>query len=159
MRTLILIADAAEAKLLTANRSEGPYETRFAIQNPRGTMLAQHLMPDGLDRHSRSSRAGTRPAFERRGPLDEGEDDRFAAVLVQALRDELAARGYGAAAVVTPTDLLARLRGLADPRLQRQVVLWLPGDLMKVPDRELPDHIGRPLAEACRVLAAAAADA
>ncbi len=140
IRTYILIADGARARLLV---SEGPGKPLAEVP---GSEQSQDIRPDhemSADRPGRVHESATvvRHAIER-DDLHRREKERFALSLAASLEKRLAAGEYGHLVIAAAPETLGVIRAALSEKVRATVIAEVPKDLTKLPNPQVRDRLG-----------------
>ena len=138
--TLVLIADAARARLF-ATRREAPWQLLQAFDHPSGAARAGDLVSDHPGRVQQSIRDGRRSAADPKTSPHEVQTEAFARSLADVLDTAVAARHPRAVVLVAPPRFLGHLREVVSGPVRALVGASLDQDLTGVPDHELPARL------------------
>lgn len=138
--TLILIADAARARLF-ATRRQAPWQLLQSFDHPAGAARAGELISDRPGRVQQSVADGRRSAADPKHSIHEVETEAFARGLAEALDSAVAARHPRAVVLVAPPRFLGRLRETISRPVRALVGASLGQDLTGLPEHELPGRL------------------
>jgi protein required for attachment to host cells len=139
--TLVLIADAARARLF-ATRREGPWQLLQAFDHPAGAARGSDLVSDRPGRVQQSVADGRRSAADPKTSAHEVATEAFARSLADALDTAVAGRHPRAVVLVAPPRFLGQLRAAISRPVQALVGASLDQDLTAIPEHELPARLG-----------------
>lgn len=140
MKTWVIVASAARARLFETANGRGPLEEMKDWVNPQEPLPAQALVSDKPGR-AFDTRGGQRHAMEPPQDPKETVAARFAARLADELRDSLSARRFDTLCVVAPPHFLGLLRAKFGDDLQRAVSAELVKDLTREDARRIGEEI------------------
>jgi protein required for attachment to host cells len=138
--TLVLIADAARARLF-ATRRQAPWQLLQAFDHPAGAARGIDLVSDRPGRVQQSIADGRRSAADPKTSPHEVEMEVFARGLADALDTAVAARHPRAVVLVAPPRFLGRLREAISTPVRALVGASLDQDLTGLPEHELPARL------------------
>lgn len=138
--TLILVADAARARLFAARRG-APWLLVQAFEHPRSAMKAGELMADRPGRVHQSSGDGNRSAADYKTDPKVVEAQAFARELADALDTIVARRNPQRVGLVAPPKFLGELRGVLSTPVRAIVSGSIDSDLTGIPEHELPGRL------------------
>jgi len=119
MRTWILLADAASARLYLSGERPGDWTLLREIEHPESRMRASELLSDKPGRVKQST--GSRAALEPHTPRKKVEAERFARQLAQVLDEGVVSGACERLVLVTPPAFLGVLRDKVPPRVAARV--------------------------------------
>src|SRR3982074_880704 len=119
MRTWILLADAASARLYTSGERPGDWTLLRELQHPEGRMRPSELLSDKPGRVKQST--GSRAALEPPTPRQKVEGERVARELAQVLAEGVVSGSCERLVLVTPPAFLGVLRDKLPPRVAARV--------------------------------------
>ncbi|MFN8644921.1 MAG: host attachment protein [Candidatus Binatia bacterium] len=138
--TLVLIADAARARLF-ATRRQAPWQLLQSFDHPGGAARASELVSDRPGRVQQSVADGRRSAADPKHSAHEVEAEAFARGLADALDATVAARHPRALVLVAPPRFLGHLRAVISKPVRALVGASLDQDLTTLPEHELPSRL------------------
>lgn len=138
--TLVLIADAARARLFAARRA-APWQLVQAFDHPSGAARAGDLVSDRPGRVQQSIADGRRSGADPKHTAHEVETEAFARSLADVLDTAVAARHPSAVVLVAPPRFLGHLREVISGPVRALVGASLDHDLTAVPEHELPARL------------------
>lgn len=141
VRTWILIADGAQARVLEAHGKGQPL-TEVTDMRRQTELAASHEL--GSDRPGRGheSVGDVRHAMEPRSDPHREQKRRFAGELAHLLETRLASGHFERLVVVAPPVTLGDLRAAMTEAVTKVVSAEIAKDLTKTPDHEIATHLG-----------------
>ncbi len=128
IRTWILVADGAEARIFLSSPGEPKWLELHDFKNPQSRMRGVQLLESPPDMDN-----GQLPR--------EREEVGFAHRLAKYLDVSLSRNTYDRLIVVAPPRFLGELRGELTRQVERRIVDWLTEDLVHLSPRELTEHV------------------
>jgi len=119
MRTWILLADAASARLYVSGEGPGDWTLLREIEHPESRMRPSELLSDKPGRVKQST--GSRAALEPHTPRKKVEAERFARELAQVLDEGVVSGACERLVLVTPPAFLGVLRDKLPSRVAARV--------------------------------------
>lgn len=138
--TLILVADAARARLFAARRN-APWQLVRAFAHPRSAMKGSDLITDRPGRLHQPTGDGHRSAADPRTDPKRVEMQAFARELADALDTVVTARHAQRVALVAPPKFLGELREALHTPVRQVVSGSLDADLTGLAEHELPARL------------------
>jgi len=143
IRTYILIADGARARLLLSEGRSKP------ISEVPGSSIRQELKPDqelSADRPGRVHESAniSRHAIER-DDLHRREKERFAQSLAEALDKRLANREYDRLVIAAAPETLGVIRSALSDKVRGVILSEVAKDLTKIPNPQIRQYLGEDL--------------
>ena len=143
IRTYILIADGARARLLLAEGRGKPL-TEVPGSDIRTELKPDHeLSPDRPGRVHESANV-SRHAIERED-LHRKEKERFAQSLADGLDQRLANREYDRLVIAAAPETLGVIRSALSDRVRAVILAEVAKDLTKIPNPQIRVHLGEDL--------------
>jgi protein required for attachment to host cells len=136
MKTWILVADEARARLFEAGQADGGWVERQSFVHPEGRQHARDVVAGHLPRTQDSVGSG-RHAIEPHTDLETVEARRFARELATRLEQGRVAQAFQRLALVAPPRFLGVLHATLGDAVERLVV----ASLSKAVTRESPEEL------------------
>ena len=143
MRTWILLADAASARLYVSGEGPGDWTLLREIEHPEGRMRPSELLSDKPGRVKQST--GSRAALEPHTPRKKVEAERFARELAQVLDEGVVSGACERLVLVTPPAFLGVLRDKLPPRVAARVSDVIEKDYLHLDQPTLKKRLEREL--------------
>jgi len=143
MRTWILLADAASARLYVSGERPGDWTLLREIEHPESRMRPSELLSDKPGRVKQSS--GSRAALEPPTPRKKVEAERFARGLAQALDEGVVSGSCERLVLVAPPAFLGVLRDKLPPRVTARVSDVIEKDYLHLDHLTLKKRLEREL--------------
>jgi len=143
MRTWILLADAASARLYLSGERPGDWTLLREIEHPESRMRASELLSDKPGRVKQST--GSRAALEPHTPRKKVEAERFARQLAQVLDEGVVSGACERLVLVTPPAFLGVLRDKVPPRVAARVSDVIEKDYLHLDQPTLKKRLEREL--------------
>ncbi len=138
--TLILVADAARARLFAARRN-ARWQLVRAFEHPRSAMKTSELVSDRRGRLRQPAGESHRTAADPRTDPKTVEMQAFARELAGALETVVTARHAPRVALVAPPKFLGELRDALGTPVRQVLSGSLDSDLTGLADHELPARL------------------
>ena len=140
MRTLVLIADGARARIL---ENLGPGHGLTAVDGMvfHGDHSATHDLVSDREGRSFSSHGPGRSAYEPHTDPHRGLKTKFAHQLAETLARELEHKNYDRLIIVAAPGTLGDLRTALSAQVRAKVVGEIAQDLTKIPNGEVGGHL------------------
>jgi protein required for attachment to host cells len=119
MRTWILLADAASARLYTSGERPGDWTLLRELEHPESRMRTSELLSDKPGRVKQST--GSRAALEAPTPRKKVEAERFARELAEVLDEGVVSGACERLVLVAPPAFLGVLRDKLPRRVAERV--------------------------------------
>src|SRR5712664_1206537 len=139
MRTWILLADAASARLYVSGERPGDWKLLRELEHPESRMRPSELLSDKPGRVKQST--GSRAALEPPTPRKKVEAERFA----RALAEGVASGSYERLVLVTPPAFLGILRDKLPPRVAECVSDVIEKDYLHLDQSTLKKRLAKEL--------------
>jgi protein required for attachment to host cells len=143
MRTWILLADAASARLYVPGEGPGDWTLLREIEHPESRMRPSELLSDKPGRVKQST--GSRAALEPHTPRQKVEAERFARELAQVLDEGVVSGACERLVLVTPPAFLGVLRHKLPPRVAARVSDVIEKDYLHLDQPTLKKRLEREL--------------
>jgi protein required for attachment to host cells len=143
MRHLVVVADAARARIIEADDDLRAWREVDDLVHPEGRARARDLVTDAKV-SSQAFPGGPRSGTESRDPHEE-EDRRFAKVLATKLHEARVAGRYEHLVLVAPPKFLGRVREALDAPTARTVVASIDKDLTRAEVDDVLEAVRREL--------------
>jgi protein required for attachment to host cells len=143
MRTWILLADAASARLYVSGEGPGDWTLLREIEHPESRMRPSELLSDKPGRVKQST--GSRAALEPHTPRKKVEAERFARELAQVLDEGVVSGACERLVLVTPPAFLGVLRHKLPPRVAARVSDVIEKDYLHLDQPTLKKRLEREL--------------
>jgi len=140
VETLVLIGDAAGARLFAAHRA-APWQLLSSFDHPRGAAHARDILTDRPGRVHQSVGDGRRSGADPKTSAHEVEGQVFARELAAALDEAVTARRPHRVVLVAAPRFLGLLREALSKPVSALVGASLDHDLTAVPEQELPTRL------------------
>ena len=138
--TWILIANRSHARVVESTRGK-PFVTAHDIPHAEGRLKDREIDADRPGR-AYDRQGGGRHAMSAEVAPTEKVAERFAKRLAQVLEDGRTKGRYARLVLVAEPAFLGEVRAKLNPQTAKSVSAALDKDLVTVPDRELPAHLG-----------------
>ena len=143
MRTWILLADAANARLYVSGERPGDWTLLRELEHPESRMRPSELLSDKPGRVKQST--GSRAALEPPTPRKKVEAERFARELAQVLDEGVVSGACERLVLVTPPAFLGILRDKLPPRVAERVSDVIEKDYLHLDQPTLKKRLEREL--------------
>jgi len=143
MRTWIVLADAASARLYVSGEHPGDWTLLRELEHPESRMRPSELLSDKPGRVKQST--GSRAALEPPTPRKKVEAERFARELAEALAEGVASGSYERLVLVTPPAFLGILRDKLPPRVAECVSDVIEKDYLHLDQSTLKKRLAKEL--------------
>ena len=137
MRSWILIADAARARVFSEADGEETLSLVHELDHPKGRTHVVNLVDDEPGRLQKG-KGGTRSAMDPRTSRHVIEVERFARELAEVLRKGCDARQYDALAIVAPPRFMGMLRAALAAEVQSRLCATAAQESTHASITELP---------------------
>lgn len=142
MGTLVLVADAARARIFSSDRQLTDFALVDTIDHPAGRLRTSELVTDGRGRsHGGPDSVGS--AMDAHTDPAEVEEDNFSRALVAKLTHAVNVDDVRRIVLVAPPRFLGRLREHLPTNVRQRVTAEVDRDLTKVSAMDLPALVGR----------------
>ena len=142
MGTLILVADAARARIFTSDRQLTELALVESIDHAEGRLRSSELVTDGPGR-SAGGPGSVGSAMDAHTDPAEVEEEHFARSLAGRLTHAVNVDDVRHIVLVAPPRFLGKLRQMIPNNVRQRVTVEVTRDLTKVTAMDLPAHIGR----------------
>jgi len=143
MRTWILLADAASARLYASGERPGDWTLLRELEHPESRMRSSELLSDKPGRVKQST--GSRAAMEPHTPRKKVEVERFARELAQALDEGVVSGACERLVLVAPPAFLGVLRDKLPPRVAARVTDVIEKDYLHLDQPTLKKRLEKAL--------------
>jgi len=143
MRTWILLADAASARLYASGERPGDWTLLRELQHPESRMRPSELLSDKPGRVKQST--GSRAAMEPHSPRKKVEAERFAREIAQALDESVVSGACERLVLVAPPAFLGVLREKLPPRVAARVTDVIEKDYLHLDQPTLKKRLEKAL--------------
>ena len=143
MRTWILLADAASARLYVSSERPGDWTLLRQLEHAESRMRPSELLSDKPGRVKQST--GSRAALEAPTPRKKVEAERFARELAQVLDEGVVSGGCERLVLVAPPAFLGILRDKLPPRVAARVSDVIEKDYLHLDQPTLKKRLEREL--------------
>ena len=143
MRTWILLADAASARLYASGERPGDWTLLRELQHPESRMRPSGLLSDKPGRVKQST--GSRAAMEPHTPRKKVEAERFAREIAQALDESVVSGACERLVLVAPPAFLGVLRDKLPPRVAARVTDVIEKDYLHLDQPTLKKRLEKAL--------------
>jgi protein required for attachment to host cells len=143
MRTWILLADAASARLYVSGERPGDWTLLRQLEHAESRMRPSELLSDKPGRVKQST--GSRAALEPPTPRKKVEAERFARELAQVLDEGVVSGGCERLVLVAPPAFLGVLRDKLPPRVAARVSDVIEKDYLHLDQPTLKKRLEREL--------------
>jgi protein required for attachment to host cells len=144
MRTWIVIADAASARVLESNKRLGDWTLVRELSHPESRAHAAQLVSDKPGRVRQIS-TGARVAMEPPTPLKRKEAEKFARQLAAALEDAAHKGAFERLILVTPPAFLGILREVLPPAVAERIARVVEKDYLHLDAAKLKKRLHKQL--------------
>lgn len=136
----VVLANGEHARVLVRKGGEHGFRTEQTLSSDAAHKRASDL---GSDRPGRSFESGTvaRHAVSYGQDLHQAAMRQFAEEIAKLINDAAAHHTADRFIVVAPNRTLGVLRACLSANAVARVARFLPKDLVKVPDAEIPEHL------------------
>ena len=139
MKTWIVLADAATARLYEAGGPRGKWTLVSELQHPESRAKAAELVTDKPGRVKQSK--GYRSAMEPGTPPKKVEVEKFARQLAKALEDGRVRESYQRLVLVSPPGFMGILRAHLSDGVQKLVAALVEKDYLHLEEREAQERV------------------
>ena len=143
MRTWILLADAASARLYASGERPGDWTLLRELQHPESRRRPSELLSDKPGRVKQST--GSRAAMEPHTPRKKVEAERFAREIAQALDESVVSGACERLVLVAPPAFLGVLRDKLPPRVAARVTDVIEKDYLHLDQPTLKKRLEKAL--------------
>lgn len=144
MRTWILLADAASAKLYATAGRPGDWRLLRELAHPESRMRASEILSDRPGRVKQST--GQRAAMEPPTPRKKVEVERFAREVAKVLDEGVVSGALERLVLVAPPGFLGVLRAKLPPRVEERITDVIEKDYLHLDARTLKERLEQELA-------------
>lgn len=135
----VLVANAAEAKIFSAENRHASLSAIKQIKNPSGHSLEQELTSDLPGRIM--SQGGGSHSYQAADTHKHHEVASFASLVISFLRDLHDVSSLGNLVVIASPDFLGELRKLMPAMIRKHIILEKNKDLAGMENQEIEAHL------------------
>ncbi len=135
----VLVADASEAKVFSAENRHATLSEIKHIKNPTGHLLEQELTSDTPGRIM--SRGGGSHNYQTAETHKHNDEVAFASLVIRFLRDLYETQSLGNLVILAAPDFLGELRKLMPANIKKHIILEKPRDLVAMEKQEIQAHL------------------
>lgn len=135
----VLVANAAEAKIFSAESRHAALSEIKQMKNPSGHSLEQELTSDLPGRIM--SQGGGSHSYQAADTHKHHEVASFASLVISFLRDLYEVKSLGNLVVIASPDFLGELRKLMPAMIRKNIILEKNKDLAGMENQEIEAHL------------------